>query len=184
MSTFERIRSIFYGNTPYEGSYESIQEIAFLVDKGYLALALFPLADKKEYKRLFDRPLIESPGAYDAAGGGDAHIALKLLGARYLKDKRGFESQFEQPFCGYFPDVISRDKSIIIECGVTGNPEKMLACFRQSDLKEFIQLPYPYEEDAELIAYNFAPGNDCRDFLKFLETEKLKNIKSIINRKK
>jgi hypothetical protein len=187
MNKFEQIKSIFYsGGTPFEGNYESINEITFLVDNGYLKMNDFPISYKNEYLNLFkEHSLLNKESRYDAAGGGDAHLALKILGRKYLKNKRNLDAKYEQPFYGYFPDVISVDKSIIIECGVTANPEKMFTYFQHGNIKELIQIPYPMvEDDKEIMAYSFTPSKNIKDFLSFLQSEKNKDIKNILNRRR
>lgn len=181
MTNFAKIRDIFFGNTVFPGSHESINEIAFLVGEGYLTVDEFPIASKEEYLNLFkNNSNLNSESRFDAAGGSDAHMALKLLGQKYLKDERSLDSSFETPFCGYFPDVMSHDKSIIIECGVTGNPEKILGYFRHGNLKELIQLPYPVEEDNKITAYSFKANPDLKDFLEFLESERNNRIRDLL----
>lgn len=187
MSTFEKVKSIFYPTTnqSFEGSHESINEIAFLIDEEYLSLTDFPIATKEEYLNLFkSKSSLDKSARFDAAGGGDAHMALKLLGKKYLHDERGLNSGFEQPFCGYYPDVISEDKTVVIECGVTANPEKILNYFKQGGLKELIQLPYPSFEDEHLIGYSFKPNEDLKDFLEFLQEEKHNKIRQIFQNRK
>lgn len=115
MSTFEKIKGVFFsGNQAFEGNYESINDIAVLVDEGYLVLTEFPIATKKEYLEIFkEHSILNNQTKFDAAGGGDSHMALKLIGQKYLKEERNLESRYEQPFCGYYPDVISVDKRIV-----------------------------------------------------------------------
>lgn len=186
MSTFDKIKSIFYsGNTPFEGSYESINEIAFLVDNRYLKMSCFPISSKKEYLDLFnEQSRLHKIKRCDAAGGGDAHVALKILGGTFLKKMRGLEAKYEQPFCGYFPDVLSVNRHIVIECGVTGNPEKILTYFQQGGIKELIQIPYPMDEDEKIAAYSFTPNDNIKDFLALLQSEKNKSVRAILNRKR
>lgn len=181
MTTFAKIRDIFFGNTIFEGSHESVNEIAFLVDEGYLIMSEFPIATKEGYLNLFDNnSQLNNESRFDAAGGGDGHVALKLLGQKYLKDKRGLGSSFEKPFCGYFPDVISDDGNVVVECGVTGNCEKILSYFRHGNLQELIQLPYPVEEDNEIMAYSFKSNPNLKDFLEFMEKERNNKIRDLL----
>src|SRR3989344_5425879 len=111
MNTLSKIRDIFYsGDFAFNGESESINEISFLLDEKYLFLDSVEIARKHIHDA--------------AAGGGYTHIALKVLSGRYLQKTKGRQSLFEQPFCGYFPDVLCEDKSIAVECGHTQNPRK------------------------------------------------------------
>jgi hypothetical protein len=112
----------------------------------------------------------------DASGGRIPHIALKLLAERYLK-KRDIDCVFERSFCGYVPDVIARDASVVIECGDTQNPNKMLTYFRQGHIQEFLQIPYPDADDTDILAYRFLPKSELIEFLEFLEQEKLSTLR-------
>ncbi|MEI8174718.1 MAG: hypothetical protein WCG28_02085, partial [bacterium] len=77
------------------------------------------------------------------------------------------------------PDVISDNKTVVAECGHTGNPEKMLAYFRQGNIKECIQVPYPSYEDKEIKGYLFKAGKELKKFLIFIEKEKRAELKNI-----
>ena len=185
MTTFDTIRDIFYSGThAFRGSRDSISEIAFLVDENYLSISTITITSKNEYKDLLNNP-DKLGGLYEAAGGGKTHVALKILTREYLKTSRGLKSVFEHPFCGYYPDVLSDDETIVAECGHTDNSEKMLAYFRQGNIKECIQIPYPSDEDMEVKGYSFTAKNNLKDFLIFLEQEKRNKTKNIFlnNRK-
>jgi|SRR3989338_9677133 len=187
MSTFGKIKRIFFsGNQAFIGNLESINEIAFLVDENYLVLTEFPIFTKKEYLEVFkDRSLLNNETRYDAAGGGDSHMALKLLAQKYLRDNRGLESHYEQAFCGYYPDVMSDDKRTIVECGITANSEKILTYFQQGNIQELIQIPYPDVDDVEIVmGYSFIPGKELNDFLAFLQVEKYNKVKEILKNKR
>ncbi|MFZ2484868.1 MAG: hypothetical protein WAX80_03010 [Minisyncoccia bacterium] len=187
MSTFDEIKRIFFsGNQAFEGNYESINEIAFLVDENYLTMGKFPISTKREYLEIFEEhSLLNNETRYDAAGGGDNHMALKLLAQKYLKDERGLEAFYEQAFCGYYPDVISADKQIIVECGITANSEKILTYFQQGNIQELIQIPYPDVDDKEVVmGYSFVPNKELNNFLAFLQAEKYNKIKEILKNKR
>ena len=181
MSTFNKIRDIFYsGSHAFKGGIEPIQEIAFLVDENYLSLSSITIASKGEHGILLKNPN-KLAWLYEAAGGGNAHVALKILTRNYLKNNRSCESVFEHPFCGYYPDVLSDDKAIVGECGHTDNPEKLLAYFKQGNIKECIQVPYPSDEDIEVKGYSFTANDGLKEFLIFLEEEKRFKLKNIFN---
>lgn len=185
MSLLSDLMGIFYSSThAFTGDRSAIQEIAFLVEHGYLGFERMPIGTLEDYRSIRNNPkLIED--MLEAHGGSTAHIALKILAERYLRNDRGISGKFEHPFCGYFPDVISTNQKIIIECGQTGNPEKLYTYFLQGDVDELIQLPYPSEEDDVLFGYSFTEREHLKDFLRDLEKARrneVKNLKNYLNR--
>lgn len=184
MTTFNTVRDIFYsGVQAFRGSHDSISEIAFLVDEGYLSISTIVIDSKKEYKILLSHP--DKLERFDeASGGGNSHVALKLLARNYLETNHGCKSVFERPFCGFYPDVLSDDKTVVVECGHTNNAEKMLTYFRQGNIKECIQIPYPSEEDKEVKGYSFLAKDNLKDFLNFFEKEKRDQLKNIFFKRK
>ncbi|HCM43948.1 MAG: hypothetical protein UY39_C0013G0012 [Candidatus Kaiserbacteria bacterium GW2011_GWC2_49_12] len=183
MNTLSKIRDIFYsGDFAFNGESESINEISFLLDEKYLFLDSVEIAKKLEYVRLADE--IARKHIHDAAaGGGYTHIALKVLSGRYLQKTKGRQSLFEQPFCGYFPDVLCEDKSIAVECGHTQNPRKMLDYFRQGGIQEFIQVPYPSEDDNVLTGFVFTVGDQLIEFLNFLDETTRNKTKEVFRKR-
>lgn len=179
MSTFDTIRDIFYSGThSFRGESDSISEIAFLVEENYLLFSIVTIASKSEHSTLLhDQDKLKR--SYEAAGGSNAHVALKILTRDYIKNNHDFESVFEHPFCGYYPDVINDNETIVAECGHTGNPEKMLVYFRQGNIKKCIQIPYPSYEDKEIKGYCFTAKEGLKEFLIFLEKEKRAELKTI-----
>src|SRR3989344_1663933 len=114
MTTFDTVRDIFYsGAQAFRGSHDSISEIAFLIDEGYLSISTIIINSKKEYRILLSQP--DKLEQFDeAAGGSNTHIALKVLAKNYLETSRNCKSLFEHPFCGYYPDVLSDDETIVV----------------------------------------------------------------------
>ncbi|MEK7480025.1 MAG: hypothetical protein AAB665_01905 [Patescibacteria group bacterium] len=151
MDTLSKVRDMFYSGThAFSGDAESVTEIAFLVDNGYLHVATVQINSKVEYSEILQNvganPLYEA-----AAGGGPAHVALKILSGNYVRQKYSQDVIFEHPFCGYYPDVLSEDRQIVVECGNTQNPSKILDYFRQGRIRECIQIPYPDVEDTVIV---------------------------------
>lgn len=179
MSTFNIIKDIFYSGThSFRGENDSISEIAFLVEENYLSFSTVVIATKSEHNALLqDKKKLAQ--TYEASGGSNAHVALKILTQNYLRNNCGCESIFEHPFCGYYPDVINDDETIVAECGHTGNPEKMLAYFRQGNITKCIQVPYSSYEDQEIKGYSFKAGKELKEFLIFIEKEERSRLKTI-----
>lgn len=125
-----------------------------------------------------------NPHAHDlAAGGGYAHIALKTLVADYLKNERSISVRFEQPLCGYVPDILSKDKQLVAECGHIQNAAKMLDYFHQANIREFMQIPYPDAGDDSVIGYHFVANSKLKEFLDRLNERKNSDIKKILARR-
>jgi hypothetical protein len=179
MTSFLQIKNIFYsGGHSFRGDSDPINEITFLVDEGFIQIQQVSIASKDVYLELFqDSSLLHQRD--EAAGGSLEHVCLKICASNYLKS-RGVICEFEHPFCGYYPDVVSTDRSVVIECGHTQNAEKMLTYFQQGNINEFIQVPYPDVSDDNIIGYQFLSINpDLKGFLDYLEQEKRQDIKQI-----
>jgi hypothetical protein len=181
MDMFEKVKSIFYsGSHDFRGDFDSINEICFLITNGYLNLNVLDISSKKSYLELLSQSQkIDSRS--EADGGGRAHIALKILAAEFINKYRGKSFVFEHIFCGYYPDVLSDDKSVAIECGHTQNPEKILSYFLDGNVDECIQIPYPKDDDGSIMGYVFTSDNksQLKNFLKELQCQKLSEVKSI-----
>lgn len=180
MATFEKIRNIFFsGGFAFTGILESINEIAFLVDEGYLKLETITIADKEHYFSVLNSTSnqIEKD---DASGGSIEHITLKILASEYLELLKQQSTLFEHAFCGYYPDVLSSDKLTVIECGHTQNAEKMLIYFRQGDINECIQIPYPDQDSQIITGYSFKANSALKAFLEFLDVEKRNEVRVLL----
>lgn len=176
-TTYTKVRNAFYsGEHAFTGDKQVVTDISFLVDNGYLSLRLFPLATHLEYLAIL-QDLPHQKHVYEAAGGGDAHIALKLLAGKHLQRVICQESFYEHPLCGYFPDVITADGRIVVECGHTNNPEKILTYFKQGSVEECILVPYPDPDEPDVTAYSFSAQNELKEFLDFWESESHADIR-------
>lgn len=179
MTTFLTVQKIFYsGGQAFRGNKELVNDIAFLLDENYLTLSQISLGKKEKYLSIMDEPQPKKD-TYKAAGGGKNHVALKLLAGAYLKT-RGFHAiLYEHPFCGYYPDVMTGDNSIIAECGHTDNADKILAYFQRGGIRECLQIPYPTYEDDEVFGYSFVANRELKEFLDFLEGERRNELRKI-----
>ena len=185
MNDISKIRDIFYsGSFAFNGDLEQISEITFLLDEGYVSLVSLDIASKTEFLQIA-QDVASNAHAHDAAaGGGNTHIALKMLAEQYLRQVKGKSALFEQSFCGYFPDVLSEDRTIAIECGHTQNPSKMLDYFRSGNICEFIQIPYPSDDDTLVTGFSFTAGNMLVEFLDFLDCEKRNKTREVLRKRK
>ena len=122
---------------------------------------------------------------YEADGGSMAHRALKLIAGAYLTETYGTEPCYEQAFCGYYPDVVSTDRRVVVECGHTHNPEKMLAYFKQGNVRECISIPYPDElGDAAIEAHSFTATAELQSFLTFWESERRRTLFDVLKKRR
>jgi hypothetical protein len=183
MSTFEKIRDIFFSvGFAFTGIQESINEIAFLVDEGYLILDTITIADKDYYLAVL-KSTSNQIEKDDASGGSLEHVTLKILASEYLERIKQQGSLYEHTFCGYYPDVLSMDRLRVIECGHTQNAEKMLVYFRQGDISECILIPYPDQDSTTVTGYSFTASPKLKEFLDFLDIEKRNKVKAILKAK-
>src|SRR3989338_4018457 len=115
MSSFLKIRDIFFsGAHAFAGNADAIGEITFLVDEGYLTIDQVVVADKSGYIRLLDDEAFYKESMGKISGGGLSHIILKKLSGHYLMEHRGLAVYYEHPFVGYYPDVISKNKLVVV----------------------------------------------------------------------
>ena len=120
---------------------------------------------------------------FDAAGGSTEHVALKLLAAKYFEDQ-GYSIVFEKDFCGYYPDVLTTDHKIVIECGHTDNIDKMFIYFTQGKIDTFVQVPYPDVDDTSIDAHVFTPSESLAAALAEESAVHKEQILAIMNQKR
>ena len=176
------VRNIFFSG-PYSFAADEalVQKIHFLLNHDYLTCTRITIGAKDEFLEISSDSSHVSKHD-EASGGGSAHIALKLLAQKYLLGL-GFEAQFEQPFCGYYPDVISTDQQTVVECGQTHNVDKMFAYFIDGKISDLIQVPYPTVDDSLVYGYRFIASKNLATFLKASFEDEKSKILQILNRK-
>ena len=180
MYTIQMVKDIFHSGS-FAHSYDKqiIADIVFLLQEGLLSVEKKKISDKNHYIKHIDDIKSGKISRIDIEGGGDGHLALKLLAKNYLIAGGCEKINFEQQYEGYVPDVITFDKKIIIECGNT-NADKVFYYFKNKNLKEMIIIPYPADEEANIWCYIFKPGEELSEFLFFREKEMLKKAVSKI----
>ena len=184
MTSFSTVHDIFHSGThSFRGSPEAINLITFLINEDYLNTDTVIIGNKIEYQQAIEDIIHKSADTFDSAGGSTEHIALKHLAAEYLKSRQNFSVQYEQLYCGYYPDVLTKDRAVIVECGHTQNPEKILSYLQSRKTQECIQVPYPDVDDTNIVGFKFLPGKDLREFLDFLAQKERETLKTLITKK-
>lgn len=168
--TVKKLFEVFYsGDHAFRGDAQTIQDIYFLIENDYIHFQKEVLGTKEEYKKLMHEADLTN---VDIAGGSTDHVAIKAFAIKKLS--YSFVSELQ--FYGFFPDLISKNKKIIVECGNTQNPEKIFSYFLHG-VEEVIQIPYPSVEDKEIAAYKFSPQKDFEKFYKLWKQNELNKLK-------
>lgn len=167
--TSEELKNIFYSGYDAAPDWLILDELEFLLNKDGLCYKVEKICNVKEYKRLIG-------GVKAVEGSGrqyKGHMALKIIAQQFLKqiNKASFT---ERHFLGAHPDVISADKSLIIECGTT-SPEVILLFLREPQVKRVAILPYSYTGEKKLRMHIFSRGPNFRKFM-LLRVKKLKKV--------
>lgn len=155
---------------------QSIVDITFLLNKKLLLLEKKQISTKKIYFKYIEDINSEKISKIDIHGGSINHLALKLIGNKYLEKIGLLKNKYELEFEGYFPDIITQNKKIIVECGNT-NPDKVFNYFKNNTVEKLIIIPYPNDTNQLIDAYILMPADGLNDFLNFSEKEKFKDIK-------
>ena len=101
-----------------------------------------------------------------------AHATLKALIKNHLDKKQIKYYGPEIAFEGSYPDVLTKDLSLVFECGDT-DPYKVLSYLSRKEVKRVSILPYPCEEGKWLYIHHFRRG---KGFWKYIE-EKQKELR-------
>jgi len=172
--SLETIKNIFYSGThSFRFDRELISNVCFLLKNNLLTVESKTIASIGKYRSYTDDIANGRVASIDIAGGQIEHLALKLIGRDYLVSSGFQEVEFEAQFVGYFPDVITKDRKCIVECGLT-NPDKIFNYFKNKSVVQIIIIPYPNPDTKKLVAYVFSPTIDLAEFLIFKEQEDLK----------
>lgn len=181
LNTQQLIEIFYSGPMGFRGDRVLIAKVLFLLESNYLIANRNDVCAKKKYIALAENEEVLAAHP-EAAGGGDTHVALKLIAQEYLA-KSGIQSDIETSFCGYRPDVLSKDKRVVIECGHTDNVDKIFTYFTQGHITKFIQIPYPFIEDDYVYSYEFVPQHNLHEFLEYEKTESLNDVRSLIKKR-
>jgi hypothetical protein len=160
--------------------YQAIGELDYLLGEKLIDITPVQLCNINKLHEIIDKINSGTIKVMDYQGGGIKHMALKILGEELLADlNKG--AKIESLFYNRYPDVISDDLSVIIECGDT-DPNKILEYFNLGVAKIII-LPYPDSE--EVIYYEFS-STDLKELQEYIENKNNfynDKIKRIIKRR-
>lgn len=185
--TIEQIIEIVHsGGNDFRADLKQITDIHFLHEEGYIRLQKIYLCAKEDYNKNLDFLYKNKREHFDISGGGIGHMALKKIALDYFLSKDpSIKIVIEEEFMGYRPDLMIKGEKEnireVIECGNV-EADKFFKYFVDESVKKFYVIPYPGEESQEMFLYLFTPKNHTRDFLIFLQSERRKIIRSILNK--
>lgn len=146
----QQLIDIFYSNYNARIDYEALEDICHSISDEYLKIVKTEICSWNVFQGMLNKVLNGETPVCEYDGGGKKHVALKVAAGKYILKRFGQKCGYEENYCGRRPDVISRDKDIIFECGDT-DPRKILEYLGENeDLKIFV-MPYHRIEDGKLI---------------------------------
>lgn len=179
----KQLADIFYSNPGCRTDridFEGLYKIQQLLDLKYIKLERNTISSIKEYKVIIEKLTNGDIDEYEYQGGSLKHVALKIIAQNDLIKAGNSEILFEFNYFGRVPDVITKDKSKIFECGDT-DPRKIDEYFSIDDNLIIYILPYPDIDDHEIVVYKFIKAKSgLNDFLIKNHLESLSDIKKII----
>ena len=173
------IKEIFYSGSYPATDDQLIVDITYLVNNKFLNIQREIVTSHQEYFLQVDRITKGDQPIADFDGGGNGHMALKIIAQKYLHNHGSQIALFEREFEGCRPDVITPDRCILIECGNV-EPNKIFSYFKNETIQKLIIIPYPDPEEP-VFAFTFTPQNELARFLFFKEREELRALQKIFN---
>ncbi|MCX6742755.1 MAG: hypothetical protein NT116_00790 [Candidatus Parcubacteria bacterium] len=177
----ESLLNIFYSNSPLNIDYHAIGELEYLIEKELIAISTRELCNINKLHEIIDKINSGNIKAIDYQGGGIKHMALKKLGEDLLLSLNK-KAKIESLFYNRYPDVISNDSSIIIECGDT-DPNKILEYFYYG-VAAIMVLPYPDSSEVNYYEFSSKDLKELQEYIKNKNSYFNDKIKQIINRKR
>lgn len=173
-SANDLIPFFYSGGNEHRADMYMLGEIFFLIDEGYLRISKKSICSHAVYYATIDSFRSGKIAVADFDGGGVAHMALKFIARQYILESFT-QTDIEVEFHGFRPDLVSKEKNTLVECG-TVNPEKISAYFEYPTVLKLICVPYP-SDDEDLFASIFERTEDTREFLLYLKCQKLQYAK-------
>lgn len=156
--TLHDLELILYSGQFMRGAYDydSLKEILYLLQEGILIHTIANISTVKKYHEIIDKLGNNDIAQIDYEGGSIAHQALKVVAVEYLKQQT-IQTDVELPYRGRIPDVITKDRKRIIECGNT-DPKKFFDYF-DSNVEQIDIIPYPFEDEKVICLHTFIVSN-------------------------
>lgn len=184
MNSQNKLIEIFYSNYNARIDYEGIKEIYDLLQSRYIKIKKVAICPVKKLHQIIDEVLDGKIKIFDYEGGEKRHVALKIIAGDYILNSFNQQVDYEVNYYGRRPDVISKDKTIVFECGDT-DPRKILEYFTNNDDIQIYILPYNYVNQKVLVAYLFSKNrDDLGEYLKSKCIDSLSEIRQIIKSRK
>ncbi len=154
----EILRGIFYSGFDALCDWQTLDELEVLIKEGAINYDKERAFLKDDYFKALDRIKVT-----DGLGPqGKGHMALKEIAKNYLEELNK-KALFEFHLVGMHPDVVADDRTMIIECGNT-DPAGVLILLAEKNISFVGVLPYPSNEDKNLVLHKFSRGLNFLDY--------------------
>lgn len=151
--TVDQLKDIFYSVYPASTSWDLIDQLYIAIHTDAIVYKRTSLCSLECYhKRIDKQNHIEGPGPQTKG-----HMALKDIAKEWISLQFGQNAFLESYFAGLHPDVLSHDRKYVIECGTT-DPGCITIYLSQPEVTWVGNIPYPFEEEAELMLNSFSKG--------------------------
>lgn len=181
----QQLIDVFYSNYRAGIDYDALESIFQSLSDEYLKVKKIKICACDVFQDTLDKVLNGNIPVCEFDGGGKIHIALKVVAGKYILEKFGQKCGYEENYRSRQPDVISRDKDIIFECGDT-NPRKILEYLGEDENLKIFVMPYHHIEDGNLIhAFLFVKNkNGLAAHLYKRKVDSLADVRKIIAARK
>jgi hypothetical protein len=172
---------IFYSNSRIAVNFQALDELQFLLDEKIIKIKFGKKFTQEEFYKVIDRINSKEIKIFDYQGGEIRHLALKYLAEELLKNLHK-TPKIEQLYNNRYPDVMSEDREIIVECGDT-DPQKIIEYFN-GEIKNILIIPYPTSESKIFTSYKFeCDFAGLAEYCAFKANKDKNSILNIINRR-
>lgn len=111
----EDLKDIFYSGFPTAVPWDCIDELYIALHNEVVVYHRYSVSSVKHYHKLSDAVTV----AEGLGPQGHGHMALKEIAKEWLQTQHGVAADSEIYFAGLHPDVISKEREYVIECGTT-----------------------------------------------------------------
>lgn len=150
--TVEELLKIFYSNNPLSIEYESLEEISFMLEEGFITFETLILGSHDDFLQRIDY-VTDPHNGYIRSGESYSHLALKSFARGFLLMNNVMDGDvlYEQALDGFKVDVIDREFHFPVECGDT-NASKLESYLAFSSVRFFTVIPYPRTKAFKFLA--------------------------------